>query len=99
MEFSGEAEHDMPELFLLFESNPEDEMFTKMIREELESAINELPYDQRDVFVRHEMEGESFKSISEETGQKVSTLLSRKRYAVLQLRSRLQQLFYELTLN
>lgn len=91
------SDYEMPELLLLFESNPEDEMFTKMIREEIESAVNELPFDQRDVFVRTEIEGESFRSISEESGEKLNTLLSRKRYAVLHLRRRLQQLFDELT--
>ncbi len=61
----------------------------------LESAVAELPDDQREVFVAHEIEGRSFKELSEETGVKVNTLLSRKRYAVLHLRGRLQKIHDE----
>lgn len=56
----------------------------------LEEALDELPENQREVFVAHEMLGRSFKEIAEETGVSVNTLLSRKRYAVLHLRERLQ---------
>jgi DNA-directed RNA polymerase specialized sigma24 family protein len=56
-----------------------------------------LPKDQRDVFVAHELEGRSFKELSAETGVSVNTLLSRKRYAVLRLRQRLQAAYDELT--
>ncbi len=56
----------------------------------LEEAIDELPEDQREVFVAHELMGRSFKELSEESGVSVNTLLSRKRYAVLRLRERLQ---------
>ncbi len=58
----------------------------------LDEAINELPEEQREVFVAHELMGRSFKEIAEETGVGVNTLLSRKRYAVLHLRERLQEL-------
>lgn len=63
---------------------------------ELADALDELPAEQREVFVWHELEGRSFKEIAELTGQPVNTLLSRKRYAVLALRERLQDVYDEL---
>jgi RNA polymerase sigma factor (sigma-70 family) len=63
--------------------------------EELELAIDELPDEQREVFVAHELEGRSFKEMAAETGVSVNTLLSRKRYAVLHLRERLQDIYDE----
>jgi RNA polymerase sigma factor (sigma-70 family) len=62
---------------------------------ELESALDELPQEQREVFVAHEIEGRSFKEMVAETGVSLNTLLSRKRYAVLHLRERLQTLYDE----
>ena len=64
---------------------------------ELELAFNELPDEQREVFVAHELDGRSFKEMAAETGVSVNTLLSRKRYAVLHLRERLQGIYDELT--
>ena len=63
--------------------------------DELDAALDDLPEDQRNVFVAHEIEGRSFKELSEATGVSVNTLLSRKRYAVLQLRRRLQAIYDE----
>jgi RNA polymerase sigma factor (sigma-70 family) len=63
--------------------------------EELDAALDDLPDDQREAFVANEIEGRSFKDLSEETGVSVNTLLSRKRYAVLQLRRRLQAIYNE----
>jgi len=65
--------------------------------DELAMAVDELPEEQRAVFVAHELEGRSFKEIAGETGVSVNTLLSRKRYAVLRLRRRLQSIYDELT--
>ena len=65
--------------------------------DELELAVEELPAEQRKVFVAHELEGRSFKEIAAETGVSVNTLLSRKRYAVLHLRERLQTIYDEFT--
>jgi RNA polymerase sigma factor (sigma-70 family) len=62
----------------------------------LEEAIDELPANQREVFIAHEILGRSFKDLSEETGTSVNTLLSRKRYAVLYLRERLQEIHADL---
>jgi RNA polymerase sigma factor (sigma-70 family) len=64
-----------------------------VLLDELDFALSELPDEQRDVFVAHELEGRSFKELSSESGVSVSTLLSRKRYAVLHLRQRLQSIY------
>jgi RNA polymerase sigma factor (sigma-70 family) len=60
---------------------------------DIEDALDELPKDQRDVFIAHEIEGRSFKDLAAETGVSLNTLLSRKRYAVLHLRQRLQAIY------
>ena len=62
---------------------------------ELAEALDDLPKEQREVFVMHELEGKSFKEIAEITGERQNTLLSRKRYAVLYLRERLKELYRE----
>jgi len=69
----------------------------RLLLDELELAIEELPEEQREVFVAHELEGCSFKQIAAETGVSLNTLLSRKRYAVLHLRERLADFYEELT--
>ncbi|MGA9643739.1 MAG: sigma-70 family RNA polymerase sigma factor [Terriglobales bacterium] len=66
-----------------------------VLLEELEFALEELPEEQRAVFVGHEIEGRSFKEMAAETGVSVNTLLARKRYAVLHLRERLQTIYEE----
>jgi len=68
-----------------------------VLLEEIELALDELPEEQREVFVGHEIEGRSFKEMAAETGVSVNTLLSRKRYAVLHLRERLQSIYDEFT--
>ena len=68
-----------------------------VLLDELEFALEELPDEQREVFVGHELEGRSFKQMAAETGVSVNTLLSRKRYAVLHLRERLQNIYDEFT--
>jgi len=68
-----------------------------LLLDEMELALGELPAEQRDVFVAHEIEGRSFKEFSAESGVSVNTLLSRKRYAVLYLRRRLQTIHDELS--
>jgi RNA polymerase sigma factor (sigma-70 family) len=68
-----------------------------VLLDELDLAVDELPEEQREVFVAHELEGRSFREIARETGVNVNTLLSRKRYAVLYLRKRLQGIHDELT--
>jgi RNA polymerase sigma factor (sigma-70 family) len=66
-----------------------------VLLEELEAAIQELPPEQRDVFIAHELEGRSFKEMAAASGVNINTLLSRKRYAVLHLRERLQSIHDE----
>ena len=68
-----------------------------VLLEELEAALDELPAEQRDVFVAHELEGRRFKEMAAETGVSVNTLLSRKHYAVVHLRRRLQAIHDEFT--
>jgi RNA polymerase sigma factor (sigma-70 family) len=77
------------------DAGPEALYLRKALFEELESAIAELPADQRDVFIAHELEGRSFKELSAESGVSVNTLLSRKRYGVPHLRRRLQRIHDE----
>jgi len=77
------------------DAGPEALYVRSILLDELELALDELPEEQHDVFVAHELEGRSFKEISAETGVSVNTLLSRKRYAVLHLRKRLQRIYDE----
>ncbi len=84
------------ELFFDIDNNPETDYLRSLFWEALNNALNELPEEQKSVFVLNELEGIPFKEISEQTGASVNTLLSRKRYAVLHLRERLQTLRDEL---
>jgi RNA polymerase sigma factor (sigma-70 family) len=77
------------------DAGPEALYFRNVLLDELELALDELPGEQRKVFVAHELEGRSFKELSAESGVGVNTLLSRKRYAVLHLRERLQSIHDE----
>jgi RNA polymerase sigma factor (sigma-70 family) len=76
---------------------PDAEFTRAELFDALEQAIAELPPEQRDVFIAHELEGRSFKEISAATGVGINTLLSRKRYAVLRLRERLRKTYDDLT--
>jgi RNA polymerase sigma factor (sigma-70 family) len=88
---------DFEELLPANDSGPEASYVRGVLLEELRAAFDELPKEQRDVFVAHELEGRSFKEIAAETGTGVNTLLSRKRYAILHLRKRLQRIHDEIT--
>jgi RNA polymerase sigma factor (sigma-70 family) len=77
------------------DAGPEAIYFREVLLDELELAIDALPDEQREVFIAHEIDGRSFKELSAETGISLSTLLSRKRYAVLHLRERLQNIYDE----
>jgi RNA polymerase sigma factor (sigma-70 family) len=79
------------------DAGPEALYFRNVLLDELASALGELPDQQREVFVAHELEGRSFKELSIESGVNVNTLLSRKRYAVLHLHERLQRIHDELS--
>jgi RNA polymerase sigma factor (sigma-70 family) len=77
------------------DAGPEELYVRNVLLDELELALDELPDEQREVFVAHELEGRSFREMAAETGVSVNTLLSRKRYAVLHLRGRLQSIYDE----
>ncbi len=77
------------------DAGPEALYARHLLLEELKQALGELPKEQHEVFIAHELEGRSFKELAAETGVSVNTLLSRKRYAVLHLRERLQRVYDE----
>lgn len=77
-------------------NTPEDTLFREVIWEAVIDALDELPADQREIFILNEMEDRSFREISEKTGISINTLLSRKRYAILALRKKLQALYNEI---
>lgn len=101
--FSFKANGEEDSIYLLDELLPaanvrsaDVEMMRETIMDALMEALDELPTEQRDVFVQHELEDKSFKEIAEATGVTINTLLSRKRYAVLYLRDRLKSLYDDL---
>ncbi|MGZ5477372.1 MAG: RNA polymerase sigma factor [Thermoanaerobaculia bacterium] len=79
------------------DAGPDAEYARGVLLEELAEAIDELPEEQREVFIAHEVDGVSFKQLAAQTGLSVNTLLSRKHYAVLHLRRRLQAIYDEFT--
>lgn len=79
------------------EAGPELAYTRSVLVEELEAALEELPAEQREVFLAHEIEGRSFRDLAAATGLSVNTLLSRKHYAVLHLRERLRDIYAELS--
>src|SRR5450432_1245571 len=87
---------DWTEIFFDDSDNPETSYLRNLFWEDLDNALNELPPEQKEVFVMNEIDGIPFKEIAAKTGQTINTLLSRKRYAVLHLRDRLSVLKDEL---
>jgi RNA polymerase sigma factor (sigma-70 family) len=79
------------------DAGPDAAYARSVLLEELDDALDELPPEQRDVFIAHELMGYSFKELAAQTGVSVNTLLSRKHYAVLHLRERLQAIYDEFT--
>lgn len=88
---------DFEDLLPSADSGPEAQVLRKELLHALRSALAELPPEQREVFIAQELEGRSFNELSAETGIGINTLLSRKRYAVLALRKRLQSLHTEVS--
>ena len=86
-----EADSALEELLPAVEASPEAEVMRELLMQELERALEELPAEQRQVFIAHELEGASFKELSARWSVGINTLLSRKRYAVLRLRQRLRE--------
>jgi RNA polymerase sigma factor (sigma-70 family) len=96
--FAPDGDEERPQLEDLLPSpdaGPDALYARSVLLDEIELAVDELPPEQRYVFVAHEWEGRSFKEMAAETGVSVNTLLSRKRYAVRHLRERLQDLYDE----
>jgi RNA polymerase sigma factor (sigma-70 family) len=89
---NGELLH-LEDLLPAPDAGPEALYARNVLLDELELAFEDLPQEQREVFVAHELEGRSFKELAAETGVSLNTLLSRKRYAVLHLRDRLQGIY------
>ena len=91
----GEGALDLDELLPSPDAGPEAAYVRSVLLEEIDDALLELPEEQREVFIGHELLGYSFQEMAEETGVSVNTLLSRKRYAVLHLRRRLRAIHEE----
>jgi len=87
-----DSELNFREILMAADANPETEHLRNLFWEQLFAALDELPEEQKQVFVLNELEDVSFNEISERTGEKINTLISRKRYAVLHLRKRLEHL-------
>jgi len=77
-------------------NTPEDSYLREVIWDSIMEALDELPAEQRDIFIMNEIEEQGFREISEATGISINTLLSRKRYAILALRKRLQRLYNDI---
>ena len=88
-----EPDHPFREFLFADDADPESMQLREIFWEELFTALDELPEEQRQVFIWNELEEISFNEISEMTGENINTLISRKRYAVLHLRKRLEQLY------
>jgi RNA polymerase sigma factor (sigma-70 family) len=93
---SGDEDFALEDLLPSPDAGPEAVYARGVLLEELDAALDELSEEQRDVFTAHEIQGRSFKDLAAETGLSVNTLLSRKHYAVLHLRRRLQAIYDEL---
>ena len=81
------------------DDGPEALYMRTLLFDELQAALSELPAEQREVFVAHELEGRSFKELAAESGVNINTLLARKRYALRHLRERLQKVYDEFTMK
>jgi RNA polymerase sigma factor (sigma-70 family) len=96
-EDDDDASSGFKDLLMTDDSTPETEYVRNLFWEQLFIALDELPEEQKQVFIWQEMDDMTFQEIAELTGVNVNTLVSRKRYAVLHLRDRLQQLYLEIT--
>jgi RNA polymerase sigma factor (sigma-70 family) len=92
-----DGDSDLMDLLRSPEAGPEAAYLREVLLEEVDEALEELPEEQQEVFIAHELEGKSFKDISAETGVSVNTLLARKHYAVRHLRRRLQDIYDDIT--
>jgi RNA polymerase sigma factor (sigma-70 family) len=90
-----EDDFNFADILLTDENDPESVYLKELFWDELFAALDKLPQKQREVFVWNELEDKTLQQIADETGEKLKTIISRKRYAVKYLRSRLQQLYNE----
>ena len=97
VELPEDGEESLLDLLPSPEAGPEAAYLRDALLEELDAALEELPQEQQQVFVAHELEGKSFKDLAAETGVSMNTLLARKHYAVRHLRRRLQAIYDEIT--
>lgn len=95
---SGDEPLLVDELLSTPDAGPDVEFDRALLLQAIESALDELPAEQREVFIAHELEGKSFQEMADATGLSINTLLARKRYAVLKLRERLQEFYDDLNL-
>ena len=86
---AGVLEEFLPDI----DPGPEGETMRQMLLEQVEEALDELPREQRDVFIAHELEGASYRQLAARWGVNINTLLARKRYAIAALRARLQTVY------
>jgi RNA polymerase sigma factor (sigma-70 family) len=93
--FAGPLDASIEDLLPAADGGPEAAYARRLLLDEVQAALDELPKEQRFVFVAHELEGRTFKQLAAETGVGINTLLARKRYAVLYLRQRLQAIHAE----
>jgi RNA polymerase sigma factor (sigma-70 family) len=97
---SAGSEDDVPltleEILPDLGNTPEDAYIREMIWDTIMDALDELPAEQREIFIQNEMEEKSFRDISDVTGVSINTLLSRKRYAIMALRKKLQRLYNDI---
>ena len=90
-----EGEFNFKDILLADDGTPETVYMRELFWEQFTIALNELPENQRNVFVWNELEDQTFQEISDRTGENIKTLISRKRYAVQHLRQRLETLYHE----
>jgi RNA polymerase sigma factor (sigma-70 family) len=95
--YEGDQPPMLEELLPSPDAGPEALYARNVLLDELDAALDELPEEQRDVFIAHEMDGRSFKQLAEETGVSINTLLSTKHYAIVHLRRRLRAIYDEIT--
>ena len=91
-----EETRGLEDLLPATDAGPEALFARRVLLEELDAALDELPAVQREVFLAHELEGKSIRELAQQTGLSINTLLARKRYAVLHLRRRLQDIDHEI---
>lgn len=92
---NDEGVFDFKEILTADSISPEDENLKEIFWKELFIALDELPENQKNVFVWNELDDETFQEIADRTGDNIKTLISRKRYAVQHLRARLEELYNE----